>query len=55
MEPTPKLRIVKKRSDADRILVKCEQCGRWTPVDVSINDLVVEIRSFTTRYKAAIG
>jgi len=54
MEETPKLRVVKKRTDPDTILVRCEQCGRWTPVEVNIKDLQVEIVGFKTSYKTVV-
>ena len=54
MDETPKLRVIRKRTDPDTIMVHCEQCGRWTPVEVNINDLQVEIVGFKTTYKAAV-
>ena len=36
---------------SEEILVKCEQCGRWTPVTVTVDGLEFELKGFKVHYR----
>jgi len=50
----PERKVVVQRTDPETIVVKCEQCGRWTPVEVRIGEMVVEIVKFQTHYRVPL-